>query len=121
MAGGLGYPVIDAPPFPWLQGAMTLMSLFMVAIVLGTQKLEDELSEQREMITLELALLSEQKIAKMIALMEELRRDSPEVRDRIDEEAGIMAQPADPQAVFAAIKETHKETRSSAPSKPTDG
>ena len=83
---------------------MTLVSLFMVAVVLGTQQREDELTEQREMITLELALLSEQELfAKMIGLLEELRRDSPELDDRIDKEAEIMARPADPQTVFSAM------------------
>jgi uncharacterized membrane protein len=103
----LGYPMLDAPPFPWLQGAMTAMSLFMVAFIVGTQRHEDQLAEQREMITLELALLSEQKIAKLIQLLEEFRHDSPELRDRVDEEAEVMAKPADAHSVFNAIQETH--------------
>ena len=37
-------------------------------------------------------LLAEQKIAKLIALMEELRRDIPTVKDRFDPEAEAMQQ-----------------------------
>lgn len=35
--------------------------------------------------------------------------DNPLIRDRVDQEAEAMAQPADPQSVFEAIKETHAE------------
>lgn len=114
----LGYPMWDAPPFPWLQGTIAAISLFMVAFIVGTQKHDDQLAEQREMITLELALLSEQKIAKMIQLLEEFRHDSPELRDRVDEEAEVMAKPADPHSVFNAIKEAHSAVREDPPARP---
>jgi uncharacterized membrane protein len=61
------------------------------------------------LLTLELAVLTEQKAAKAIALLEELRRDSPHVHDRVDRQADVMAQPADPQMVIDAIKEKRTE------------
>ena len=108
----LGYRAPDPPPYFWLQGAMSALSLFMVAFIVGAQKHEDELGEQREMITLELSLLNEQKIAKLIELVEELRRDSPHVSDRVDEQADAMAKPADSQSVFSAIRDTYSAVRS---------
>ena len=60
---------------------------------------------------LELAILSEQKTAKVIHLLEESRRDNPLIRDRLDPQADAMAQLADPQLVLDAIKETHVSTR----------
>jgi len=106
LAASLGHRALDPPPFQWLQGAMTLASLFMVVFILGAQRHEDELSGHREMLTLELAILGEQKTAKVIQLLEELRRDSPQIHNRVDQEADDMAQPADPQSVLKAIKET---------------
>ena len=106
-----GLPAIDRPPFQWLQGAMTLVSLFLVVFIVGAQKHEQELTQQRELLTLELAILSEQKAAKLIGLLEEFRRDSPHIPDRIDPKAEAMAQPADPQSVLDAIKETRGEAR----------
>ena len=50
----------------------------------------------RELLNLELSILSEQKIAKVVALLEELRQDSPHLHDRVDELAEAMSQPADP-------------------------
>ena len=58
-------------------------------------------------LTLELAILSEQKTAKVIELLEEVRRDNPLIQDRVDQEAEVMAQPADPKSVLNVIKETH--------------
>jgi uncharacterized membrane protein len=100
----LGHRALDEPPFQWLQGAMTLASLFIVVSILGAQKHEDELNDHLSTLTLELAILSEQKTAKAIQLLEELRRDSPHVVDRVDPEAEVMAKPSDPRSVLDAIK-----------------
>ena len=55
-------------------------------------------------MTLELAILSEQKSAKIIALLEEFRRNDPNQGNQCDEVAEAMAQPADPQVVLDAIR-----------------
>jgi uncharacterized membrane protein len=99
---------IDPPPFPWLVSAVNLLSLFMVTLVLVAQKHEDELNARRDILTLELAIMSERKIAKVIELLEELRRDSPQVVDRVDQQADQMAQPADAQSVLAAAQENDR-------------
>jgi uncharacterized membrane protein len=96
-----GCPAFDAPGFLWLQGAMNLFSLFIVTLVLVAQKHADELNARRDNRTLELAILSERKIAKVL---EELRRDSPQVQDRVDRQADQMPQPAE-RAGAAAISE----------------
>jgi uncharacterized membrane protein len=75
-ASMLGSAAIDPPPFLWLEAATSLFSLFVVMLVLVAQKHEDELNAHRDTLTLELAILSEHKIAKVIQLLEELRRDS---------------------------------------------
>jgi uncharacterized membrane protein len=81
----------------------------LVVLILTTQSRNDRLTQRREQLNLELAILSEQKTAKVVALLEELRRDSPAVRDRVDKQADVMARPANPQSVIDAIKETRSE------------
>jgi uncharacterized membrane protein len=81
----------------------------MVVLILATQRREDQLAQHREQLILELALLSEQKTAKVIELLEEFRRDNPHIHDRIDRQADAMAQPADPQQVLDSIKEIRAE------------
>ena len=107
LAGPLGYRAPDPPPFSWLEGAVSLASLYIVVLILATQRREDQLTQRREQLTLELAILSEQKTAKIIQLLEESRRDNPQVHDRHDPEAEARAQPADPGSVLVVIRETH--------------
>lgn len=104
-----GRPALDPPPFAWLEEAATLLALFITVLILTTQRREDEIAQHREQLTLELALLSEQKTAKIIRMLEELRRDSPQIVDRVDAEADALSVPADPQAVLDGIKGSHED------------
>jgi len=107
VVAAFGLRPIDPLPFPWLGGAVSLVSLYMVVLILATQRREDELAHHREQLTLELAILSEQKTTKVIRLLEESRRDNPLIHNRGDREAESMARPADPQSVLDEIKKTH--------------
>jgi uncharacterized membrane protein len=107
LAPPLGFRPPDPPPFVWLGDAISLGSLYMVVLIYATQRHDDRLAQLREQLTLELALLGEQKAAKMIQLLEEFRRDTPQVHDRIDRQADAMAEPVDPERVIERIKETH--------------
>ena len=88
---------------------MGLLALYVTLLILTTQRREDQLAGYREQLTLELAILGEQKSAKIIYLLEEMRRDSPALSDRVDAEAAAMSVAADPQAVLDAIKESEAE------------
>ena len=96
---------IDPPPFIGLQVALSVGALLMVTLILTTQRREDQLATRRAQMILELAILNDQKISKVIALIEEQRRDNPAVPDRLDGQAMTMSRPADPVAVLEAIKE----------------
>jgi uncharacterized membrane protein len=109
LAAALGYRAVDPPPFSGLAGATSLTSLYLVVLILATQRREDQLAQHREQLILELALLGEQKTAKVIELLEEFRRDNPLIHNRIDQQADAMAQPADPQQVLDAIKDIRAE------------
>jgi uncharacterized membrane protein len=104
-AAQFGRP-IDPAPFYWLQGGISMLALYATLFILGTQQRDDILASQREQLTLELAILSEQKSAKIIQLLEDLRRDHPDIENRIDAEALTMSFPTDPQVVLDAIKES---------------
>jgi uncharacterized membrane protein len=110
LAVHLGYRAVDEPPFAWLGVALSLASLYMMILVYASQRREYQLYALREQLTLELALLSEQKSAKLIQLLEEFRRDIPLVHNRFDPQAAAMAEPADPVRVVEAIRETHRDT-----------
>ncbi len=92
----------DRPPFVILESAATLSALLLSALILATQRRDDLLANRREELTLELALLNEQKTAKVIALIEELRRDMPNVADRRDAESERMATAQDARSMLDA-------------------
>lgn len=103
---------VDQPWFAWLEFAATVAGLLVAVLILVTQRREDQLADRRAQLTLELALLADRRSAKIIALLEELRRDQPDIADRIDSESEEMARPADPQAVLASIDEKSRKDRS---------
>lgn len=99
----------DAPPFFWLQGMIGFGALLLTVIVLIKQNRQERLAERRAQLDLQVNLLAEQKIAKLIALVEELRRDLPAVRNRADPEAEEMSHSADAGAVLDALEEKLEE------------
>ena len=99
-----GWPRIDPPPFFWLQGMVALSALLMTTLVLITANRQTRNAEERSHLDLQVNLLAERKVAKLIALVEELRRDLPMVRDRIDREADSMQKAVDPEAMLAALE-----------------
>ena len=105
VARRLGTVEFDPPPFFWLQGLVSLSALLTTTVVLIKQERLAKLEERREHLDLQVNLLTEQKVTKLIHLLEELRRDLPMVKNRHDPEAEVMKQPTDPHRVLA---ETHE-------------
>ena len=97
-------PAWDIPPFFWLQGFVGLAALLTALVVVITQRRQDIKAEQRAELDLQISLIIEQKATKLIALVEELRRDSPDVQDRTDPEAERMTEAADPQVMLVALE-----------------
>lgn len=108
-AGRLGLHAFDGPPFNILELIATTVALFTTLMILTTQRREEEAARRRSQLTLQLASLSEQKIAKVIALLEEQRRENPALLDRRDDEAEDMSQAADPGHVLNRIVDTHTQ------------
>ena len=93
------------PPFDAREMGVDMSALLIATGVLVQQSRQDKLAEQRSHLTLQINLLTEQKIAKLIELVEELREDLPTIRDRDDLEARIMQQATDPQIVLDILQD----------------
>jgi uncharacterized membrane protein len=93
----------------WLDTVLTIFAVFATLLILTGQRRQERLGSHREQLTLQFALLNEQKSAKIIALLEEYRRDNPEMIDRTDPEAEAMSSKIDPKQVSAAIAEIEKD------------
>ncbi|MEH2454062.1 DUF1003 domain-containing protein [Nostoc sp.] len=108
-----GFLPFNLPAFSWSDQGLDAAALVISTGVLVRQTRQENFAEQRAQLMLQLNLLSEQKIAKIIALLEELRSDLPNVINRHDSEAELMQQAADPIAVLEALQKNLAEELSS--------
>ena len=105
----LGKHPLDPSPFFWMQGAVGIYAALISTFVLATQNREKSQDERRAYLELQVTLLAEHKTAKIIELLEELRRDLPSVRDRVDLQADAMQRPVDTDAVLDTLQRMDQE------------
>jgi uncharacterized membrane protein len=101
----LGIGPFDPPPFQWLELLLSFIALVTTTIVLIAQNRQTKFEQQRAHLDLQVNLLTEQKVAKVIHLLEELRRDLPMVKDRHDPQAHAMQKRADTAQLASALDE----------------
>jgi uncharacterized membrane protein len=94
----------DFPEFSLREQWLDLASLVISTGVLVYENRQEKVNEERSHLMLQLNLITEQKIAKLISLVEELRTDLPNVKNRNDEEADLMKQATDPQVILEVIQ-----------------
>lgn len=109
-----GWFDFDPPPFFWLQGILGLSALLMAGVILIKQNRQSSIEAMHAHLDLQVNLLTEQKVSKLIELIEELRRDLPMVRDRRDEAAEALKEPADTREMLETLDEKRQQR------KPTD-
>ncbi len=106
-----GFSPFDKPPFPWLQGTVSVGSLITAAIVLTKQYRAAAREKRQSDLQLQLIMLTEQKVAKLIQLVEELRRDLPMIENRHDPEAETLKNSPHAQTVLDLIEEHLKKEK----------
>lgn len=105
LAPSMGLVSIDSPPFPILQDVLAVGSFVVTIMILSAENRQGKTQVRQGQLDLQMNLLAEQKITKIIALVEELRRDLPSVQNRHDPEALTMQEATDPLAVLNALEE----------------
>ncbi len=115
IARHLGAAPLDQPPFPALQGMLTFVALLTTTVVLIAQNRLTRIETQRSQLDLQVNLLTEQKVTKLIDLLEELRRDLPMVKDRHDPEATALQQRTDTAQVLVALENVGAERPTESP------
>jgi uncharacterized membrane protein len=100
----LGHPYFDEPPFPILQGMVSYVGVLITMAVLIRQNRLAQVEESRAHLELQVNLLAEQKATKIIMLLEELRRDMPNVQNRHDQDATTLQTITNPDDVLAEIE-----------------
>ena len=91
------------------------LALLIATGVLIYQTRREKLAEQRSHLILQLNLLTEQKTAKLIELVEKLRADLPTIEDHRDPEAERMQRATDPQTVLAVLQKNLEQAENTEP------
>jgi uncharacterized membrane protein len=104
-----GVHALEEAPFPELGLILTVVALLVALLILTTQRHEQALAEKRSQLTLQIAILSERKIAKLIGMLDDLRIALPSVPSHRDLEAEEMAISADPIATMELIEAQAQE------------
>lgn len=99
-----GHAYFDDPPFPILLSIVTYIGVLITMAVLIRQDRLSQVEESRAHLELQVNLLAEQKATKIIMLLEELRRDMPNVENRHDPHATTLQAMTNPDAVLAEIE-----------------
>jgi uncharacterized membrane protein len=100
-----GWRHVDEPPFFVLQGLVSSNALLLTVAVLIRQNRMAQVAEHRSHVDLQVNLLTEQKVTKILQLVDELQRELTALRHRPDAEVAEMSKPADAHALMHAIKE----------------
>ena len=98
----LGWVALERFPFPDLAFVATVGALLVALLILTTQRHEYELGETRARLTLQIAALSEKKIAELIEQHAEPRSANPLLPERLDNVAADMAKPVDAGSELAS-------------------
>jgi uncharacterized membrane protein len=104
-----GWRHVDEPPFFWLQGLVSSNALLLTVAVLIRQNRMAEVAEHRSHLDLQINLLSEQKVTKILQLVDELQRELTALRGVPDSQVEEMSKPADAHALMHAIKQKQGE------------
>jgi uncharacterized membrane protein len=104
-----GWASLDTPPFPWLQGIVSSNALLLTIAVLIRQNRLVRLAAHHAHLDLQINILTEQKVTKVLQLVDELRRELPALRGAPNAEVAALTTPADTGAILEAVKQ-HLQT-----------
>lgn len=108
-ADHVGWTYFDEPPFFWLQGVVGANALLVTVTVLIRQNRMAELAQHRAHLDLQINLLTEQKVTKILQVVDDLRRELLVHDPHHDVDVAEFSKPADAGAILQAIKGLDEE------------
>ena len=107
-----GHPV-DPPPFYALQGVLTIAAFLMTIIILTASNRQGALDERRAQLTLQIGMISEAKLSKVIEMLDRMSAEHPLLTESEDHEIKEMQEPADPRRVLDTLDRANASRLSS--------
>ncbi len=107
----LGLPSFDPPPFIWLQGVLSLGAVLQATMILITQNRQDVMIERRTQLDLQVSLLLDQKMSKLITMVDQLRRIHPDLEDGTDPQVEALKKTVDPHQSIKTLDQLLEEDK----------
>ena len=101
-----GLPGFDPPPFIWLPGLLTLGALLQATMILITQNREDMLTERHTQLDLQVSLIIDHKMSKLLTMADQLRQVHPDLENGTDPEVEALKQTVDPHESVEALNQS---------------
>lgn len=101
-----GLPAFDPPPFTWLISLLTLGALLQTTMILITQNRADVMMERRTQLDLQVSLILDQKMSKLLALVDQLRQVHPDLENGTDPEVEALKQTVDPHETVKTLEQS---------------
>ncbi len=101
-----GLASFDSPPFIWLQGVLSLGALLQATMILITQNREDVMMERRTQLDLQVSLILDQKMSKLLVMVDQLRQVHPDLENGNDPEVEALKQTVDPHESVEALNQS---------------
>jgi uncharacterized membrane protein len=108
--GLLGLPAFDPPPFGVLTLIVSLEAIFLSTFVLISQNRDADAQERREELDLQINLLSEHEVTRILYLAD-LIADKLDVRRPESLELEDLEEDVEPDSLLAELHRAHLETR----------
>lgn len=86
----------DQPPFIWLAGILSLGALLQATMILITQNRQDVTTQRNRQLDLQISLLLDEKMSKLITMVDELRQAHPELKSNMDPQVEALKKTVDP-------------------------
>jgi uncharacterized membrane protein len=97
-------PSFDPPPFIWLSGVLSLGALLQATVILITQNRQDAVDERRTQLDLQVSLVVDQKLSKLIAMVDEIRQATSPDGKKHDPQADAMKESVDPHRALSSLE-----------------
>ncbi len=104
-----GLPHFDPPPFTWLVGILSLGALLQATVILITQNRQDMTTHRNRQLDLQISLLLDQKMSKLITMVDELRQAHPDFKGNMDPQVEALKRTVDPHRSLETLDQLLEE------------
>jgi len=99
----------DPPPFTWLVGILSLGALLQATMILITENRQDRMVERRTQLDLQVSLLLDEKMSKLITMVDQLRQVHPGLENGTDPQVEVLKKTVDPHQSLKTLEQLLEE------------